>query len=423
MNKNKTLDSITIGFALFAMFFGAGNLIFPPYLGWQSGSNWFTGFLCYIFIDIGMGFLAMIAIAKSGKGSEGITEKLGSKISFILISLTSLCIGPFIAVPRIASITYEIGIIPNLGELNKSLCITVFFIIVWLLCIFQSKVVDIVGKVLAPIMFIALLIMVIKGIATPLGDIRANHDVAKVIQKGLLSGYQTMDMMAAVIFSITIISSIKQKGYSNQKQQLSLIIAGGCIATALLFVVYGGLTYIGASESMNLRKAMTQSELLIMVTKALMANGGLILLGIIVTIACLTTAIGLLTSISEFFAQKLHIRYEIFVTIFTLISWLIARFETATIIAIASPVLNIIYPVLIILIIFGIASDKVSPYVYKFTCAGAFITSVVLEIESLLKIRFIHNILPLSSLGFGWIIPAIIFGILGMIIQNIKHNK
>lgn len=156
MNKIKTSDSLTIGFALFAMFFGAGNLIFPPFLGWEAGKSWFAGFLCFIFIDIGMSLLAMIVIAKSEKGAEELTGRLGSKLSFVLLALNCLCIGPFVAIPRTASITYEVGVVPNFGEVNSWLCTGIFFGISFLLSVRQSKVVDIVGKVLAPLMFVAL---------------------------------------------------------------------------------------------------------------------------------------------------------------------------------------------------------------------------------------------------------------------------
>lgn len=420
MNKIKIMDSITIGFALFAMFFGAGNLIFPPYLGWQTGSHWFIGFLCYIIIDIGMGFLAMVVVAKIGKGSEGITEKLGKKMSFLMIAATCLCIGPFIAVPRVASITYEIGVVPNFGKVNSWLFMTIFFFVVWLLSIFQSKVIDIVGKVLAPIMFAALLVMIVKGVITPLGQMKVDHDIVRVLRIGLLSGYQTMDMMAAIIFSITIIMSIKQKGYVEKKQQLSMIVVGGVIATGLLFVVYGGLAYIGASESMNLSKAVTQSELLVLLTKALMAEHGLILLGIIVTIACLTTAIGLLTSIAEYFAEKLNIRYGILVTVFTLISWVIANFGTLTIISMAAPVLNVIYPVLIVLIILGITGDRLPVRLYRFSAGGAFISALLLQIEPIFNIHILAGVLPLSGLGFGWIFPTIFCGIVGAVWKKKK---
>ena len=237
MNKIKTADSLTIGFALFAMFFGAGNLIFPPFLGWESGGSWLIGFLCFIFIDIGMSLFAMIAIAGSGEGAEGLTGKLGNKISTVVLALNCLCIGPFVAVPRTAAITYEVGVVPNLGAINSWLFTGIFFAVAFLLSAKQSKVVDLVGKFMAPVMFVALLVMIGKGIVTPLGEIGPSAQTGSVVRNGLLSGYQTMDMMAAYIFSVAILMTIRQKGYSQQKEHSALILRGGLIATVLLVVV------------------------------------------------------------------------------------------------------------------------------------------------------------------------------------------
>lgn len=414
MDKIKISDSLTIGFALFAMFFGAGNLIFPPFLGWEAGNTWIAGFLCFIFIDIGMSLLAMIAISKSEQGAEGLTGRLGEKVSFVLLALNCLCIGPFVAVPRTASITYEVGIAPNLGEVNSWLCTGLFFAVVFLLSVRQSKVVDIVGKFMAPVMFAALLVLIIKGFATPVGEIGPSEELSTVVRSGLLSGYQTMDMMAAYIFSVTILMTIRQKGYSSQTQQSALILRGGVVATVLLFVVYGGLAYIGATASVSVTEELSQAQLLILLTGRLLGKPGMILLGVIVAFACLTTAVGLLTSIASFFTEKLGVRYEILVTLFTAVSWLISNFGTAAIISMAAPVLDLIYPVLIVLTAFGLAGRRIqSDAAYRFAAFGAFAASVLLQVGSLMDVDLFAAALPLSELGFGWLIPSLVCAAIG----------
>ncbi len=414
MNKIKTSDSLTIGFALFAMFFGAGNLIFPPFLGWESGKAWFAGFLCFIFIDIGMSLLAMIVISRNEKGAEALTGKLGSKLSFVLLGLNCLCIGPFVAIPRTASITYEVGVLPNFGEVNSWLCTGIFFGISFLLSVRQSKVVDIVGKFMAPAMFVALVALIVKGFATPVGEIGPASELSGVVRSGLLSGYQTMDMMAAYIFSVAILITIRQKGYTEQKEQAGLILRGGLVATALLFVVYGGLAFIGATASVSVTGEMSQSALLILLTNQLLGKPGLILLGVIVAFACLTTAIGLFTSIAAFFSEKLGVRYEVMVTVFTLVSWVISNFGTAAIISMAAPVLDLIYPVLIVLVIFGLAGNRLqSDITYRFAAFGAFAASVLLRIGTLLDTDIFASVLPMSEMGFGWIVPTIVCAAIG----------
>ncbi len=414
MNKIRTTDSLTIGFALFAMFFGAGNLIFPPFLGWESGGSWLLGFICFIFIDIGMSLIAMIAIAGSGEGAEGLTGKLGNKISTVVLALNCLCIGPFVAIPRTAAITYEVGAAPIFGELNIWIFTAGFFAVAFLLSVRQSKVIDLVGKFMAPVMFVALVLMIIKGVVSPLGEIGPAAESGSVIRNGLLSGYQTMDMMAAYIFSVAVLITIRQKGYSEQKEQSALILRGGLVATVLLVVVYGGLAYIGATMSVSVKEELSQAQLLILLTEQLLGKSGMVLLGVIVAFACLTTAVGLLTSIASFFAEKTGAKYEVLVAGFTLVSWVISNFGTSTIISMAAPVLELIYPVLIVLVVFGFLGRWIrSETTYRFAAFGAFAASVLLQVGNIFDIDIFENLLPLSGLGFGWIVPAGIFTVLG----------
>lgn len=423
MNKIKTMDSLTIGFALFAMFFGAGNLIFPPFLGRESGGSWLIGFICFIFIDIGMSLFAMIAVSRQEKGAEGLTGRLGTKLSTLLLSLNCLCIGPFVAIPRTASITYEIGILPNFGEINSWMCTAGFFFIAFLLSVRQSKVVDLVGKFMAPVMFFALLALIGKGIASPIGEIGPAAETGSVVRSGLLSGYQTMDMMAAYIFSVAILLTIRQKGYNDQKSQSALILRGGLVATVLLVVVYGGLAYIGATMSVTVKETLSQPQLLILLTEQLLGKPGMALLGVIVAFACLTTAVGLLTSIASFFAEKTGVKYEALVAGFTLISWVISNFGTATIISMAAPVLDLIYPVLIVLVVFGLAGRFIqSDTTYRFAAFGAFAASALLQIGNIFKVDIFASLLPLSDLGFGWLIPAGVFAVAGFMKAGSIHR-
>ena len=422
-NKNRlTTDIITIGFALFAMFFGAGNLIFPPYLGWELGDHWFIGFICYLAVDIGFGFIAMLVISASGKGSESITEKLGPKLSPLFLGVICICIGPAIAIPRVASITYEVGIVPNFGEINSVICTGVFFIIVWVICISKSGVMDIVGKVLSPLMVTALVYMIVKGIVSPIGEIQRETTAIKAVSMGISAGYQTMDMMAAVIFAITIIYTINQKNYTKKKEHFTMILSGGLIASALLFVVYGGLAYLGATYNPPGRH-FTQVGVLTRIVSILLGNSGLMLLGLIVALACLTTAIGLITSIAEFFEEKLKVSYRTLVTVFTMISFLISNLGTDIIISMASPVLNIVYPVLITLTFCSIAGDRLPQRAYKGGAAGAFIFSIIQQIESVVRHTIISQVLPLNDLGFGWILPAVLGIVIGLLFEKMVTLK
>ena len=205
MNKVKLSDSMTLGFALFAMFFGAGNLIFPPFLGFMSGDNWFIGFLCFIAADAGLSLLALFTVARIGHGAEGVTEVLGNKVSKLFLALTCLCIGPFIAIPRTGAITYELGVSPLIKGSHGWIVTGIFFLICLILSVRRASIVDVIGKFLAPLMFIALLYLVFRGIADPVGEISTSAPLAGVIRDGVTSGYQTMDMMGSAVFSMAIV--------------------------------------------------------------------------------------------------------------------------------------------------------------------------------------------------------------------------
>lgn len=424
LKNNLKKDVFVIGFALFAMFFGAGNLIFPPFLGWSSGKSWIIGFVCFILIDVGISLMGLLVVAFIGKGPMGVSEKLGKNISLLIISLTVICIGPLIAIPRTSATTYEFVIRPFFPEVSSWIFSGVYFLIVFALCIKQLKVVDIVGSVLAPVMFITLIYLIVKGIVSPLGVISVEGDITNTIQQGVLVGYQTMDMMGAIIFSAGVIVTIKDKGYLKKKEQFKIISLSGIVAAIALSIIYGGLTYMGATVSSVYPNA-TKSELLVIITQDLVGKNGIAVLGIIVGIACITTAVGLVSSAATFFKDvtKNKIKYEYFVIAFTIISYLLSNMGIDAIINIAAPILDLIYPVLLVLIFLGLFESKIKNInVYTFSCSAAFITCVIVLIEKMVGGVSITQYIPLSQYGFAWIIPSIIFGIIGNFIHK-KSNK
>jgi LIVCS family branched-chain amino acid:cation transporter len=118
--RTKKIDILVIGFALFSMFFGAGNVIFPPYLGMEAGSEWFSGFACYFAADIGLALLTIIAMLKNGSDSAGIMRPLGKTASAILLTAVVLCIGPLLAIPRTAASTYEMSVLPLVSGVSPA---------------------------------------------------------------------------------------------------------------------------------------------------------------------------------------------------------------------------------------------------------------------------------------------------------------
>ena len=205
----KRIDQFVIGFALFSMFFGAGNIIFPPYLGLGSGPDWIMGFICYYFADIGLAILAIFALLKNGGNLNNITDRIGKVPGEVMVALIILCIGPFIALPRTGATTYEMFIVPLFGQINPLIPLLIFFGIALLLTLKESAVVDIIGKFLTPLLFIGLLVLIIVGIINPVGEISDAAMLENVALEGINAGYQTMDVLAAMIFGIIIVKSVE----------------------------------------------------------------------------------------------------------------------------------------------------------------------------------------------------------------------
>ena len=210
--RKEIKDILIIGFALFSMYFGAGNVIFPPFLGLQAGGEWISAFISYYIADIGLALLAIFAMLRCKSDIEGVTGRIGKKPSIILSSAIVLCIGPLLAIPRTAATVHEMTIMPIFGNVNVVLTSVVFFILILILCINESSVVDIVGKFLTPALIIGLIILIVKGIIDPIGNINPEPQITYIVSEGISSGYQTMDVLASLIFGVIILKNVKERG-------------------------------------------------------------------------------------------------------------------------------------------------------------------------------------------------------------------
>ncbi len=427
MKKNKVLtDSLVIGFALFAMFFGAGNLIFPPYLGFGSASNWFWGFMAYIITDIGLSVFALLMIAKKGHGSTGITEVIGEKWSTVLLVINTICLGPLIAIPRTGATTFEFAVQPIFPPyINSWVSAIIFFTLVVLFSLKQNKIIDIIGTILTPIMLVTLALLIIKGVMSPLGTPNFNENVKGVLAAGIKAGYQTMDMMGVTILSVALMASINQKGYTSKKEQSNMIALSGLVASIGLFVVYCGLAYLGATVSTVYPTHLKQAELLIAITKGLMGQSGVILLGIIVAAACLTTAIGLVASSAQYFSDITHgkLKYKYLVIAISVFSCIVSNAGISNIIAFAAPILDVIYPILLVLTFMALFSERIkNDNVYKGATLGALIISIIGLQSRFTGFNLGIDYLPFASMGFGWVVPAFIGGIVGHFVKPKNYN-
>lgn len=414
--KTSFKDIAVIGLALFAMFFGAGNLIFPPHLGTNAGHEWFIGFLCFFIADVGLALVAILSMIKSGDVSiQGVTKKLGTVPSVIINTLIVLCIGPFLAIPRTAATTFEMGVMPIFPQINSWVFGAIFFGLVLLFTIRPSGVVDVIGKYLTPILVACLLAMIILGFVHPIGEI---SDVTnfETVREGVMAGYQTMDVLASIVFVIIIISAAKDKGYTETKDTMSVVIKSSIFAAVALFIIYGGLAFLGATTSAGGFEGYNQTGLVVAITQSLIGSYGVLVLAIIVFFACLTTAIGLVSSCASYFAELTNgkVSYTKVVILTVAFSYIVSNFGISTIISIAAPILSLLYPVVLVMIVLNFFSARIkNNNIYLFAAAFALAASAAEVLCGFgLPLHFVEK-LPLGSFQCGWVVPAIIGGIIG----------
>lgn len=414
----KNLDIIIIGFALFSVFFGAGNLIFPPYIGVTSGSGWLISFLGFAMADIGIILLSINAVAKAGSYQE-VVGRAGKKFGLTLEVIMMLCLGPILVIPRTSATTFEMSINPLFPSVNPVIFSILFFGLTLILTIRPTKVMDIIGKFLTPVLLIALFVLIGKGILSPIGKLLPATDLQSLLSTGLTQGYQTMDALGAGGVTALIMTSFLAKGYKDKKEVASLTVKASLIAGIGLVLVYGGLAYLGATVSTIYDSNVSQTALLVNITKQLLGHTGSVLLSIIVAFACLTTAVGLTSITAKYFEDVTNkkIKYQHLVILICVFSAIVSNLGVDKIISIAAPILTVLYPVCIVLVL--MASFKnifTKNSTYKGAAYATLVISILTVIDSLgISISFVHA-LPFDSLGFNWIVPAILGGVIGTLI-------
>ncbi len=436
MNGKKS-DALIIGAALFAMFFGSGNLIFPPYIGVTCGSRWLLGFISYFIADGGLALLTVFAMAKAGGDLGKITGTIGRAPSVILNTISMLCIGPFLAIPRNGAVTFEVGVQSvagsvQLGQLARIIFSVVFFTVVLLLTLKPSSVLDIVGKILTPLLSATLLIMIFAGILDPK---RGAHFVqnSSIIRDGIYNGYQTLDMLAALFFSMIAIRAIESKGYKSDLLKRKIISASGLVSGLGLAVIYGGLTFLGATTGSlwehGVRDArISQAQLLINITQSLLGRPGAILIGIVITLACITTAIGLTSATASYFEELSNkkLPYRAVVIAVCVLSAILCNLGLDLIISAAFPILSLLYPVITFLIVTSFFESRIKnrlPFILG--TLVAFAISLLNTAEDLFAIRslsFVH-LLPLSSVSLEWLPPAAIVFVIAALVSGRKGKR
>lgn len=423
MNQVSLKTLIIIGLTLFSMFFGAGNFIFPPYIGASAGNDTFIAILAFCATAVFFPILGIAAVAKSD-GLYNLSARVSTKFAIIYSISLLLIIGPIFAIPRAANMPFEMTIKPFLpqsliGAESLFIYSIIYFIINYLLCVNPSKMVELLGKFLTPILLLLIVILFFSAFVNPMhtGSFgQASGDWAtSLITKGMLEGYQTMDALASLNFGIVILITYRKLGIKNESLVISSTIKAGIIAGLVLFIVYFMLGYIGASSASMFPNPENGAQILVNSTNYLFGKFGNIILGTSIGLACLTTTVGLICSISEFFVGITKIKYKTLVLIFCVLSSIIANLGLSAIIKYAVPFLYVIYPISIMFIIMSLLNDflKSNKFIYStviyVTLIFSFLSTLIRQFG--VDISFLSSTLsyiPFYENDMVWLIPSII---------------
>jgi len=340
-----------------------------------------------------------------------------------------VCLGPLLAIPRTAATTYEMGIVPIFKGFSPVVFSIIFFAITLVLSIKPSRVIDIIGQFLTPMLLITLLLLILVGIINPIDSISIAPRVESIFAEGVIQGYQTMDALGAIALSTVVITTLSNKGYKGIKEKIKLTLKASIVASIGLVLVYGGLTYLGATISNQYANIplgeISQTALIVHITDILLGKPGKILLAIIIGLACLTTAIGLTSATAQYFSKvsKGKWKYRDIVIFVCVFSSIVANFGVSTIIKFSAPILSVIYPPTVTLVILTLFKEKIkNNYVFIFSTYTALFISVLtvlnhMGIGSSIGVPIVTE-LPFANLGFNWIVPVIVAGIMGNFIKT-----
>lgn len=433
--RMKISQIVSLSLMLFALFFGAGNMIFPPGLGQSAGSNVWAALAGFVFTDVGISLLAIAAIVLAGKSLADLSNKVGPRFAAVFAVVVYFLIGPLFAIPRTGGVSFELAILPFLSEGGASqlpmlLFTFAFFAITYLLSLNPNKIVDIVGKILTPVLLMAIAVIGAGVLLNPLGPMTEPVGDYSTIPffKGLIEGYLALDGIAALVFALIVIENVQAAGVKSKAGIIKYSLLAGIFASIGLALVYGVLAYIGATSG-SLGQFANGGQLLAVVTSHLYGGIGNVVLGIAVIFACLTTAIGLTTSFGDYFHQTYpRWSYRHIILAVCGFSFLIANVGLTTLINITLPVLIMVYPVTVVLVVTSFFDQFFhgEPAVYIGAMVCAFAVSVVDGLETGgLSAGILSEwvrLVPFYDLGIGWLVPAILGAIAGFVFGKIHRR-
>lgn len=431
-------ETVFVASMLFGMFFGAGNLIFPVSMGQLSGSNMWQAAAGFLITGVGLPLLGVAALGISREdGLMGLSSRVGRRYGKFFTCVLYLTIGPFFAIPRCATVAYTVGVERIIPENVQTAVLAVFSLLFFAAVLFFSlrpgEILTWIGKVLNPLFLLFLGVLVVRALLSPMGSISGTAPegayAAGAFYQGFLEGYNTMDALAGLAFGIIVVNVIRDLGVENPGDVAKNTVRSGILSSVLMAVIYVLVTVVGAQSRGELPASSNGGEALALIAEHYFGPAGAVILAATVTLACLKTAVGLITSCGETF-QKIFPKgpsYRIWAVLFSTLSFFIANLGLDAIVSWSKPVLLFLYPLAITLILLALFSGlfrndgRVYRWVTAFTAAAAavdFINALPVQVLSALRLEkaaeAARNFLPFAENGFGWICPALFGLVIGL---------
>jgi len=409
----KLTDIIAVGFMLFAFFLGAGNIIFPPLAGQLAGENLIPAMTGFLLTAVGLPLITIVAIAVAGGSWDHLTKDLPKRAAMIIAVLIFIIIGPAFAAPRTGLVAYEMAVKPFFVDAVQS-HLTIFSILFFAIAMFfawsQGKLIDVIGKVLTPVLFLGLIVLAAAVFIDPQGEMIAAQGeyLTHPLQKGFLEGYNTMDTFASLMFGGLIVDALRKKGIADQKATAKYLISAACVAAVGLAFVYVSLFYLGATSAAVAAGADNGGAILSMYVQSLFGPYGQVVLSVIVLLACLTTAIGIISACSDYFSSITPVSYKAWVIIIGVACATVANVGLSQLISLSVPVLFALYPVAIALVALTFVRKKLPNPQAAYRVV--ILVSLLFALIDAAKVAGVDvsalSMLPLFDVGMGWLLPT-----------------
>lgn len=410
-------DILALGFMTFALFVGAGNIIFPPMVGLQSGQHVWLAAAGFLITAVGLPVITVIALARVGGGIDALSSPIGQKAGLLLAVICYLAVGPLFATPRTATVSFAVGVAPFAGNGDLPLLIysLIYFALVVGISLYPGRLLDTVGHVLAPLKIIALAVLGIAAMLWPAGQplpVSASYSHLP-FSSGFVNGYLTMDTLGAMVFGIVIVNAARSRGVTSATLLTRYAILAGLIAGIGLTAVYLTLFKLGSGSGVLVPEAQNGAEILHAYVQYTFGAAGSGFLTVLITIACLVTAVGLTCACAEFFSEHTGIGYGKLVFLLGLFSMVVSNLGLSHLITISVPVLTAIYPPCIVLILLSFtlrwwhsSNRLIAPGMLVSLVFGCLDGIKVSAFPTLLP-AWVER-LPLSAQGLAWLPPTLV---------------